>query len=257
MPKGRGCVPKCSVFSVARNWFERNEQTLLIVNCISIALLFLLHIFGLTVTVSTPALGNLVNLFAIVLVSFVFASVVWKGVVPTVVFLLGGVLIHNAIILPYYPLADPAFPDFIVRSQDFARSAVQTPERVAPTMNFFLGLGMVAFAITLAYRPGLLFARNRPPQENDGDDVWSKYPVWYDNIKLVGNQKQQMVPAKTLMQDRDRYLIWRYEYVLAYIYGTAHLVRPDGLVPRKDTTFVRDEESGLLIGKARYAGYFT
>jgi hypothetical protein len=256
MAEGCASAPKHPVLFGAKAWFARHEQTLLIVNCVSIALLFFLHIFGSTVPVFVPALGSLVNVFAIVLAAFIFASVVWKGVVPAVICMLGVVLMHNAIILPYYPPPDPTFPDFMVRSQDFSKSSALVSAQVATTMHFFLGLGMVAFAITLAYRPGFLFARNRPRQE-DEDDVWSKYPIWYDNIKLVGGHKEQMAQAKSLMEDRDRYLVWRYEYVLAYIYGTAHLVRPDGLVPKKDTTFVRDEESGLLVGKARYTGYFT
>lgn len=250
-------APKHSVLSGAKAWFARHEQTLLIVNCVSIALLFLLHVFSAVVPVFAPAVGNLVNVFAIVLVSFIFASVVWKGVVPAVICMLGVVLMHNAIILPYYPPGGPTFPDFMIKGQDFTTSSSeQVSSQVATTMHFFLGLGMVALAITLAYRPGFLFARNRPRPEED-EDIWSKYPIWYDNIKLVGDHREQMAQAKSLMEDKDRYLVWRYEYVLAYIYGTAHLVRPDGLVPKKDTTFVRDEESGLLIGKARHSGYFT
>ncbi|MEO9363133.1 MAG: hypothetical protein ABI348_04455 [Nitrososphaera sp.] len=256
MAEGLAAAPKKhSVLAGARAWFARHEQTLLIVNCVSIALLFFLHIFSSVVQVSAPALASIVNAFAIVLVSFIFASIVWKGVVPAVICLLGVVLMHNAIILPYYPAANPAFTDFMMKSQDFARSSAEVSTQVASTMHFFLGLGMVAFAITLAYKPGFLFARNRPRQEED--DSWSKYPIWYDNVKLVGGHREQMVLAKTLMEDKDRYLVWRYEYVLAYVYGTAHLVRPDGLVPKRDTTFVRDKESGLLVGKARYSGYFT
>jgi hypothetical protein len=72
----------------------------------------------------------------------------------------------------------------------------------------------------------------------------------------MGGYSEPAVPAKSLMEDRDRYLLWRYEYVLASIYGTPHLVRPDGLVP-KNTEFIRDRESGLLVGKARYYGYFV
>lgn len=250
-------APKRSALSGAKAWFARHEQTLLIVNCVSIALLFLLHVFSSIVPVFVPAVGNLVNVFAIVLVSFIFASVVWKGLVPAVICVLGVVLMHNAIILPYYPEPGAStLPDFMIKGQDFSMSSEQASSQVATTMHFFLGLGMVALAITLAYRPGFLFTRNRPRPEDD-EDIWSKYPIWYDNIKLVGDHREQMAQAKSLMEDRDRYLIWRYEYVLAYIYGTAHLVRPDGLVPKKDTTFVRDEESGLLIGKARHSGYFT
>jgi hypothetical protein len=249
-------APKRPVFSGAKAWFVRHEQTLLIVNCINIALLFFLHIFGTTVPVSAPILGDIINAFAIILVSFIFVSVAWKGLVPAVVCMLGVVLMHNAIILPYffsYQEEDSKPPSITFGDLEAARSnSAQFPS----FMHFFLGLSMVVLAITLAFRPRFLFARNRPQSEEEYD-VWSKYPIWYDNIKLVGHHREQMAPAKSLMEDKDRYLIWRYEYVLAYIYGAAHLVRPEGFVPKNDTTFIRDKESGLLMGKARYSGYFT
>jgi hypothetical protein len=256
MAEGLSGAPKQFVFSGAKAWFARHQQTLLIMDCISIILLLFLHIFGSSVPVFVPVVANFVNAFAIVLVGFIFASIVWKGVVPSVICILGVVLMHNAIILPYYPPTGPTFPDFMVKNQDFSRSSAQVSAQVASTMHFFLGLGMVALSITLAYRPGFLFAKNRPRQE-EYEDIWSKYPIWYDNIKLIGSHNEQLAQAKSLMEEKDRYLIWRYEYVLAYIYGTAHLVRPEGLVPKKDTRFVRDEKSGLLIGKARYPGYFA
>jgi hypothetical protein len=256
MAEGHNAAPK-RFFSGARSWFARHEQTLLIINSVNIALLFLLYLFGMYVPLSIPAIMGLVNIVAIVLVSFIFVSTIWKGLVPAVICLLGVVLLHNAIILPYFFLSGTStVSDFTFKSQDLTNNPVRASAQVAPTMHFFLGLGMVALAITLAYRPGFLFTRNRP-QQNEKNDEWSRYPIWYDNIKLVGDHREQMAPAKSLMQERDRYLIWRYEYVLAYIYGRAHLVRPEGLVPRNNTTFVRDRKSGLLIGKARYTGYFT
>jgi hypothetical protein len=240
--------------SGARAWFRRHEQTLLIVNGVSVALLFLLYFFGTTASVHPPAVAGFVNAFAIVLVSFIFATVLWKGLVPAVICMLGVVLVHNAIILPYYPPAPAVFPEELLTGTPAQERSAEVSAMVATAMHFFLGLGMIAFAMIIAYRPGFLFTRNRPPPV---EDQWSRYPVWYDNVKLVGDHREQMVPAKSLMEDRDRYLIWRYEYVLAKIYGTPHLVRPLGLVPKRETVFIRDEETGLLVGKARHSGYFT
>ena len=120
-------------------------------------------------------------------------------------------------------------------------------------MNFFLGLGMVAFSIIIAYRPSILFARNRPESL---EDEWSKYPVWHDNALLADGRQEPSVPVKSLMTDQDRYLLWRYEYVLADIYGTPHLVRPEGLVPKDSTRIFRDRDTGRVMGKARYSGFF-
>jgi hypothetical protein len=224
------------------------------VNGINVALLFVLYFFSTTSHIPVPAVAVFVNVFAIVLVAFIFATVVWKGLVPALICMLGIVLVHNAIILPYYPPSVPAFPEELLGSRAAAEPSAEVSAAVATAMNFFLGLGMIAFAMIIAYRPGFLFARNRPPPV---EDQWSRYPVWYDNIKLVGDHREPMVPAKSLMEDRDRYLVWRYEYVLAKIYGTPHLVRPLGLVPKKETEFVRDDETGLLVGKVRHSGYFT
>jgi hypothetical protein len=120
-------------------------------------------------------------------------------------------------------------------------------------MHFFLGVAMVAFSIIIAYRPSLLFTRNRPESL---ESEWSKYQVWHDNALLADGRPERSVPVKNLMTDQDRYLLWRYEYILADIYGTPHLVRPGGLVPKDSTRIFRDKESGRMIGKARYTGFF-
>ena len=234
----------------ATKWFGRHEQTLLIVSAVSIALLFLVHFFSAAVPITARPVADLVSMLAVVLVSVVFISVAWKGLVPAVICMVGIVLMYNSIILPYYPPADPQFPD-ISSYEKTKPSSAGVPAGVAVAKFFILGLGMVAMSMMIAYRPGFLSARNRPAPDN----IWSKYPVWHDSAKLVGRYSEPAVPARSLMEDRDRYLLWRYEYVLASIYGTPHLVRPDGLVP-KNTEFIRDRDSGLLVGKARYYGYF-
>lgn len=240
-------------FAGLRTWLRRHEQTLLIINAVNVALLFLMHMFTATVPAFSQQVTDLVNIIAIGLVLFIFSTVVWKGMVPAVICALGIVLMHNAIILPYYPPADPVFPDFMYTSKDYARSSAAVSAQVASIMHFFLGLGMIGMSMMIAHKPAFLFARNRP-----GDDSeWSRYPLWHDNVKLVGGHSEPAVPAQSLMEDRDRYLMWRYEYVLASIYGSLHLVRPTGLVPKKSTEFVRDRDSGLLVGKAKYNGYFA
>lgn len=233
-------------------WFQRNEQRLLAVDIVCIVLLFFMHLITSTFQVFTQEIATAVQIAAIVLVSFIALSVVWKGFVPLIICVLGIVLMHDAVILPYYATPQPG--EAIFGETRFTWT-LNTPMSVsvAANMNFFLGAAMVAFSIIIAYRPSLLFARNRPESL---DSEWSKYPVWHDNTLLADGREERSVPVKSMMTDQDRYLLWRYEYILADIYGTPHLVRPDGLVPRDSTCIFRDKDSGRVMGKARYTGFF-
>jgi hypothetical protein len=232
-------------------WFQRNGHRLLAANIACIMLLFFMHLFTSTIKVFTPEVALAFQLAAIAPAAFIALSVVWKGVVPLIICVLGIVLMHNSVILPYY---QPE-PGEIMMEGRLLTWTYYTPMSVSvgSSMNFFLGLGMVAFSIIIAYRPSILFTRNRPESL---DDEWSKYPLWQDNVLLADGSTERSVPVRSLMNDQDRYLLWRYEYVLTVVYGTPHLVRPVGLVPA-GSAIVRDRDSGRVLGKPRYSGFFT
>lgn len=254
-PKGRHALlpSPATAAAAAGRWFERHRQTMLIMDAVCIALLFLLHIF--TATVPSFSLGAAVSTVAAALASLIFLTVVWKGVVPAVICALGIALMHGSIVLPYNAPPDPQFPDeFFNNRPPEQHPSAKMSFHVAVEMYFALGLAMVAMSMIIAYRPSLMFTKNRPQSV---EEMWSKYPLWHDNVELVGGRLEPSVPALTLMDERDRYLMWRYEYVLADIYGRPHLVRPDGMVPQKSTSFVRDRASGLIMGVPRFTGYFA
>lgn len=233
-------------------WFQKNGSKLVATDIICIVLLFILYLLPSTLPLSIDESLNGIQIAAIILVSFIAISVIWKGVVPGVVCILGIVLIHNSVILPYYSEPEPgeaSFGDVKFRWTLYTPTAVST----GAGMNFFLGVSMVTFSIIMAYRPSLLFTRNRP---DSVDSQWLKYPLWQDNTLLADGRTESSVPIKRLMTDQDRYILWRYEYILANIYGSPHLVRPEGYVPKYSTSIYRDRESGRMIGKARYMGFF-
>lgn len=243
-------APARGAIHAMKIWMRRNETELLLIDGAILGFLFLFHLLDPAIVPLPP---DAVNIGVIVLVGFLFFTIVWKGLIPAVIGMLGVVLLHNALILPYYPPGEGTFMHLLINE----RSGASDPERaagIAFTMHFLLGIGMVALAMMVAYAPRLLFTRNRPEEK---DSPWAKYPIWYDNVKLAGRYSEPLVPARSLMEPKDRYLLWRYEYVLANIYDTPHLVRPDGLVPVKSTEFVRDRESGLLMGMGKYNGYFV
>jgi hypothetical protein len=219
---------------------------------ICVVLLLFLHLLTSTFQTFAQEIVNGIQISAIILSSFLVLSVAWKGTVPLIICLLGIVLIHNSVILPYYSEPQPGqayLGDVKFTWTLYSPAAVS----MAASMNFFLGLSMVALSIIIAYRPALLFTKNRPESL---DSEWFKYPVWQDNILLADGRMESSVPIKKLMTDQERYLLWRYEYILATIYGRPHLVRPQGYVPKDSTIIHRDQESGRIIGKARYTGYF-
>ena len=233
-------------------WFQRNEGKLLAADVVCIVLLFFLHLFTLIFQILIEEIVVAIQTAAIMLLSFLALSVVWKGIVPIIICVLGVVLIHNSVILPYYSQPQPG--EAWLGQMKFSWT-LYTPAAVstAASMNFFLGLSMVAFSIIMAYKPSILFTRNRPQPV---DSEWSKYPFWQDNTILADGRIDPSVPIKSLMTDQDKYLLWRYEYILASIYGRPHLVRPEGHVPKYSTSIYRDKASGRMIGKARYNGYF-
>lgn len=233
-------------------WLQRNEVKLLAVSIVCMALLFFLQLFTSTFQVFTREVVNAVHLAATVLVVFIVLSVVAKGVLPLIICILGIVLMYYSVLLPYY--SDPELGDSSPRGTKFTYPLF-TPSLAGTSanMHFFLGVSTVSLGMIIGYRPSLLFTRSRPESL---DSEWSKYQVWHDNTLLAQGGMEPSVPVKSLMTDQERYLLWRYEYVLADIYGTPHLVKPNGLVPNDSTRVLRDKDSGQVIGKARYSGFF-
>lgn len=232
-------------------WFHRNEHELLATGYVCIVILFFMQQFTSTFQ-ATPEIVSAVQISAIVAACFIILPIVWKGIIPLIICILGVVLMHYSVMLPYYPAPEPgqASSGGKFTYPFFTPSVAGT----AANMHFFLGAAMVVFSMIIAYRPSLLFTRNRP---ESFESEWSKYPVWHDNTLLADGHTDQSVPVKSLMTDQDRYLLWRYEYVLADIYGAPHLVKPGGLVPKDSTRVFRDKDSGRVMGKALYTGFFV
>jgi uncharacterized membrane protein len=234
-------------------WFQRNESKLLATNAVCIVLLFILHFLPLAFQFLISENVLAIQIVTIILVFTIGLSVVSKGIVPIIICIFGAILIHNSMILPHYTEPQPGealFGDVKITWTLYTPTAVS----VGADMNFYLGISMVILGIIIAYRPSLLFTRNRPdPVDTD----WLKYPLWHDGTLLADGSTEYSVPIKRLVTDQERYILWRYEYILANIYGSPHLVKPEGYVPKYSTSIYRDKESGRIIGKARYNGLFA
>src|SRR5215216_7529416 len=93
-------------------WFQRNESKLLATDIICIVVLFFLHLFPSTFQFFSQENVNAIQIAAILLVSSIALSVVWKGIVPIVICVLGIVLLHNFLLLQYYARPHPGESSF-------------------------------------------------------------------------------------------------------------------------------------------------
>jgi hypothetical protein len=234
-------------------WFQRNGVVLLSTDIVCISVLFVLHFSRSLSRLILQENLIAIQILTILLVSPIALSVVRKGTIPLVIFVLGAVLIHNSMILPYYSQPEPGEASFGGVKFNWTLYTA-TAVSIGTRMNFLLGISMVVLSIILSYRPSLLFARNRP---DSSESEWSKYPLWHDHTLLADGRAEYSIPIKRLLKEEERYLLWRYEYILANIYGEPYLVNPEGHVPKFSTSIYRDKETGRIYGKARYNGFFV
>src|ERR687888_123456 len=230
-------------------WFYRNKSILIVLSFISIVFLFAIHIFTATTEILLDsALSKIIQIITIVLISLISLSVIWRGLIPIVICGLGVALIYGGIIIPSYALTLPTNSYFkgirVLIDQQIISMATES--------YFFLGIAMVILSMIIAYKPTLLYVKNRPEPFHT---LWAQYQKWNNNWQFAGGYTERRIPLKSLMKEQEKYLLWRYEYVLTNIYNTAYLVEPSDFVP-KSSIIVRDKKSGRMIGISRYSGYF-
>ena len=229
---------------------ERKQTVLLTLAAICIVLLFILHLSTVTMQIIPGSiLHKFIVLTTIFLLLPVATSIFWKGIVPIAICALGLTLLYAGVLFPSY-VTDMVGKIYYKSSYGFT-----TEKSILNAAHgyFFLGVGMVIFSMILGYKPAILYTRNRPQPL---DTIWQNYPIWYDNAEVVMGYHEPSVTLKSLMTAEERYLLWRYEFVLTDIFGTPHLVRPDDFVPAS-STILRDKANRSMIGKAKYAGYFV
>lgn len=237
-------------------WLERRSNGLFVLDLIVMSTLALIFLTSSRVEpLGGPAIIGL-QVVAIGCFFVLLLSVIRKGIVSVVTCILGCVLVNGAIVPASLGSTTPVPPSPGMADQQNASTSHVFTQRILDMgrgMNFLLGFFMLSFGLIVGYRPSLLFARNRP---QDSDTTWDKYQIWKDNVLLATGRAQEAVHVKSLMNDVDRYLLWRYEYVLVNIYDALYLVPTEGMVPR-NSTISRDRKSGRIIGKPRFAGYFV
>jgi hypothetical protein len=116
---------------------------------------------------------------------------------------------------------------------------------------FLLGMAMVVFSMIVAYKPHVLYTRNRP---ESAEKLWGKYPKWDEKLQFAGKTTESLIRLPNLLSDTEKYLLWRYEFILAVIYDTVYQVPINSYVP-ESSKVMRESKSNKIIGSSKY-GYF-
>jgi hypothetical protein len=235
-------------------WLHTNQSWLLALSLMSMILLLFIHISVLgmidmfTTISDNSLLPQVVTALALILIAVIPLPIIHKGIVPVAIAGIGLPLLYAGTLIP------------ITMSSTSISSNFE--EIYFITEGYFLlGVSMIVFSIISAYKPTLLYVRNRP-KESDG--LWiEEYPLWDDsnegknNIRIsIGRFDDEVnIPLKELMSESEKYLLWRYSLVLVAIHGIRYLASPNSYVPQ-NSIILRDKNERML-GKDRYNSYFV
>lgn len=234
-------------------WLRSNEVLLVAVSLLSILLLLFVNvsvveIFG---SISSIPDSSIIPIFMIsltlVLTSIMPLPIVHKGIVPIAIAGIGLPLVSAGTVIP------------IITSQSPSISENSNIVFIAEGY-FLLGVSMMLFSIISAYKPSLLYVKNRPEDAGDGNQVelplWDKVDGRANHIVSIGRfDDEPNIPLKDLMTEIEKYLIWRYSYVLVSIHGIHYHAIPNSYVPY--SSIILRDKNGRMIGKGRYSSYLV
>jgi hypothetical protein len=229
-------------------WLRSNDKFFLKSAIVSILLLTVIHIYiSISIIDFNSKIFEFLHIITILLLILVFLSILFKGIVPIAISCLGIVLIYGSTVIP--SIATDSLGPFYYKASigDLNFEAINRGSHGF----FLLGLAMVVFSLIIAYKPHILYTRNRP---EPAEKLWAKYPKWHENLQFAGATTESMIGLPNLLSETERYLLWRYEFILVIIYNRVYQVPINSYVP-ESSKILRESKSHKIIGLSRY-GYF-
>ena len=193
-------------------------------------------------------ISRLIIVLTLVLIAIIPLPVVNKGIVPIAIAAIGLPLLYAGTVIP------------ITVSSSSSIISVNYNEILFIAGGYFLlGMSMMAFSILSAYKPSILYVRNRP--KDTGDMNLEEYPVWDkmdrgNHVVSIGRFDDEIdIPLKNLMSEVETYMLWRYSYVLVTIHGIRYMAIPNSYVPY--SSIIMRDRKGRMIGKSRFDSYLV
>lgn len=229
-------------------WLRSNDRSFLRFAIIGILLLTIIHVYlSISLFYVHSGIFEFLHIITILILIVIFISILLKGIVPVAISCLGIVLIYGSIVLPSVT-TNSLGPLYYKASYGYFNfEAINRG-----THGFFLlGVAMVVLGMIVAYKPYILYTRNRPLS---ADQLWAKYPKWNEKLQLASTKTESLIGLPSMMSDTEKYLLWKYEFILVLIYGTVYQVPIYSYVP-ESSIIVRESKSHKIIGASKY-GYF-
>ena len=183
----------------------------------------------------------------ILVLIIMFLSIVFKVIVPVAISCLGLVLLYGSIAMP--SVATDSMGPFYYKA---SMGNLNFDSISRGSHGFFLlGISMVVFSIIIAYKPTILYIRNRPVP---AEDLWTEYPKWDEKLQFAGTKTESLIRIPPLLSDTEKYLLWRYEFILVVIYGTVYQVPIHSFIP-ESSIILREPKSHKIMGYSKF-GYY-
>lgn len=212
---------------------RRRFGTNLILTCV----LFLFTYVGIRYESSQIVVILIESVLALLSLWFVL-SMKKEGLGPLVASILGCSVFILMVLMPTnIPVsADTLDPmSFTTESIEDRIAHMKEKHEIMKEYGLYIGLGNLGMSLALAYRPTLLYVKNRTSDE-------LPYPVWDGNKQTVTRFSPHLVPVRSLLNEKERWFIFKYKFILVSIESKIYLVRPDYSVP--ETAILLRSKSG-------------
>jgi hypothetical protein len=237
------------ILSVSQ-YVKWNERIRILTSICSLIILIFIHVFVSSnhIDVDTPTFGFL-SVVSFVLATLLSLIVITKGIVPLAISCLGIVLIYGSIVIPVLGQHMLGTIYYKASIGNVTNASLYNGSHGI----LILGIFMVIMSIIIGYKPSILYTRNRPQSM---EIFWSKYPIWKKELMWVGIRNRSLIRLTSLMSEQERYLLWRYEYILVSINHSLFLVPVNSFIP-SDSILMRERSSGKIMGVDKYNGYWA
>ena len=181
-------------------WLRRNDRSFLRFAIIGIMLLTIIHVY-LSVSLFDVHTGvfEFLHIITILLLIVVLISILMRGIVPVAISCLGIVLIYGSVVIPF--VSSSSLGPFYYKA---SIGYLNFEAIIRGTHGFFLlGVAMVILGMVVAYKPYILYTRNRPIST---DQLWAKYPKWNEKLQLASIKTESLIGLPSLLSDTEKYL---------------------------------------------------
>lgn len=203
--------------------------------------LFFIGYFG--ITFQTQIMSYLVVLVLGILSFFLVLTIRKEGDMPTIFVLIGvSTLIWSALIPTNFPISEEALDPTAFWWSPASEKVTILTEMRDWTKYFGLTTGIfcIGGGLALAYRPSLLYVKNRPHSRYP-------YPIWESKKQQVSKFSPSLMPVRTLLTTKEKLIAWRYKFFLVVIGNKPYLVSANEYVP-EGTVILRTKSGNALRG---------